>query len=795
MNTSLTVPGVGTVGVLANDTDVDGDALSAKWVSGPAHGTLTFNADGSFIYVPAAGYTGRDSFTYKANDGFVDSNIATVNIHVGMIPSNHAPVAYNDGYSTGMNTSLTVPGVGTVGVLANDIDADGDALSAKWVSGPAHGTLTFNADGSFIYAPTTGYTGTDSFTYKANDGFVDSNIATVNIHVGMIPSNHAPVAYNDGYSTGMNTSLTVPGAGTVGVLANDVDVDGDALSAKWVLGPGHGTLTFNADGSFIYVPAAGYTGRDSFTYKANDGFVDSNIATVNIHVGMVPSNHAPVAYNDGYGIQANNLLTVPSATGVLANDTDADNDTLSAIMVSDTAHGSLILSADGSFKYAPTAGYTGTDSFTYKAHDGFANSNIATVSITIYGGGGGNHSPVAYDDAYSTPLNTALTVPTSGIQGVLNNDTDADGDVLIAIQITGPVNGTLTFQNNGAFVYTPTVGFTGSDSFIYKANDGLADSNVATVTIDVGGSKPEPEPEPEPEPNPPTPPKPPVGETEYLVVDFLGNISSQMISKETGLAEILEAKSPDGSHTLRIPKGTRVFDTEGNLVKLIIIREAPENIYVSPKPAVIVGEAYDFAPGGITFDKSVDLTLGYDINMLPNAVASIGLGFYTPGTGWVDLESKSDVVAGVGKLTAPIDHFTVFAVLAKPTEAAFTTGNLLITPSEKTYWRLFPMVVVKGREVTISLGVNNYGGKSGVFSVDLKIDGQVIGQKSITVDASQTQVLTFTVTEMKSGQHAFELGQHTGEFVTSWVIRWWLIPILLLVILVLGFIVKKYILE
>ena len=107
-------------------------------------------------------YNGPDSFTYKANDGQADSNIATVSITVGAV--NDAPVAQND---TAAATEDT-PAVGNV--LANDTDVDGDALSAVLVSGPAHGSLTLNADGSFTYTPAANYNGPDSFTYKANDG-------------------------------------------------------------------------------------------------------------------------------------------------------------------------------------------------------------------------------------------------------------------------------------------------------------------------------------------------------------------------------------------------------------------------------------------------------------------------------------------------------------------------------------------------------------------------------------------------------------------------------------------------
>jgi VCBS repeat-containing protein len=265
---------VAAPGVLANDTDADNNPLTAKLVSGTSHGTLTLNSDGSFTYTPSANYNGTDSFTYKANDGSADSNIATVSITV--TPVNDAPVAANDAYTTAEDTALTVS---APGVLANDTDVDGDALSAVLISGPAHGTLSLNANGSFTYTPASNYNGADSFTYKANDGSADSNVATVNITVTAV--NDPPVANNDSYSTKVKTTRSVAAPG---VLANDGDVDSASLTAKLVSGTSHGTLTLNSDGSFVYTPVSTFQGVDTFTYTANDGQADSNIATVSITV-------------------------------------------------------------------------------------------------------------------------------------------------------------------------------------------------------------------------------------------------------------------------------------------------------------------------------------------------------------------------------------------------------------------------------------------------------------------------------------------------------------------------------
>jgi VCBS repeat-containing protein len=481
-NGTLTVPAAS--GVLANDTDPSGLTLTAVLATGPADGTLTFDADGSFTYVPTAGFHGTDTFTYTAHDSFQGSNTATVTIHVGA-----PPVAVNDSYDVDEGAILTVPAVS--GVLANDTDPSGLTLTAVLGTGPAHGTLTFNSDGSFTYTPAAGFSGTDSFTYVAQDAFQSSNTATVTIHV------HAPpVAVNDSYDVNEGATLTV--AAVSGVLANDTDPGGLSMTAVLGTGPSHGSLTLNADGSFVYTPAAGFSGTDSFTYTAHDAFQGSNTATVTIHV------HAPpVANADSYTVDENATLTVSAASGVLANDTDPGGLTLSAVLGTGPTNGTLTLDADGSFTYTPTTGFHGTDTFTYTAHDSFQGSAPATVTITVLG------PPVAVADSYggataatALPNNKATTI-TPASAGVLANDTDPNGFSLIVTQIgAGPgltgtttLGATVTMNVNGTFTYDPTsapaggtlqelaVGATATDTFQYTISDGHGQTASATVSI------------------------------------------------------------------------------------------------------------------------------------------------------------------------------------------------------------------------------------------------------------------------------------------------------------------------
>jgi endonuclease G len=165
------------VSITLDAASPNNNPLTYTIVNGPTHGTLS-GTDANRIYTPAANYNGPDSFTFKVNDGQRDSNTSTVAINVR--PVNDAPVASDDAYSTNSNTPLNVT---APGVLANDNDIDGGALSAQLVSNVSHGALALNADGSFVYTPAPNFAGTDSFTYRASDGTDNSNAATVSITV------------------------------------------------------------------------------------------------------------------------------------------------------------------------------------------------------------------------------------------------------------------------------------------------------------------------------------------------------------------------------------------------------------------------------------------------------------------------------------------------------------------------------------------------------------------------------------------------------------------------------------
>ena len=267
------------------------------------------NPDGSFSYTPAAGYNGLDAFTYAATNS-AGSAQATVSLTVTAPPP--PPTATADDYTVDQDAALTV--TAPAGVLANDISGSGGPLTATAVSGPTHGTLALNADGSFTYTPVAGYNGPDTFRYRASDG---AGSAQADVAIDVRPPQPVvtpPTANPDRYATRQDTPLTVTAA--TGVLANDT---GSALTAASVTNPTHGTLALNADGSFLYTPTAGYNGPDAFTYAAANS-AGSAQATVTLTV-QPPPVPPPTANADNYSTEQNTPLTVAAASGVLANDT------------------------------------------------------------------------------------------------------------------------------------------------------------------------------------------------------------------------------------------------------------------------------------------------------------------------------------------------------------------------------------------------------------------------------------------------------------------------------------------
>ena len=275
---------------LLQTTDQDDSANSLIYLvlQSPARGTLLVNglsatsftqSDldlGRVTYQHDGSNTSIDSFDFSVSDGVGTATTGTFVIAIN--PVNDAPTAMDD--LVIVNEGQNYHGVAAE-LLANDFDSEGPSLTALLVSGPAHGTITLNPDGSFVYQHDGTETTTDSFQYRVNDGSLNSNIATVLLQV--IPVNDAPLGVADDHAIFAGFTLR----DLVGVLANDGDLENDPLIAVLVSPAAHGSVTLNANGSFEYSPNAGYFGTDTFSYVPNDGSLSGNLTVVTIHVQAV----------------------------------------------------------------------------------------------------------------------------------------------------------------------------------------------------------------------------------------------------------------------------------------------------------------------------------------------------------------------------------------------------------------------------------------------------------------------------------------------------------------------------
>ncbi|MEV3901308.1 Ig-like domain-containing protein [Mycobacterium sp. NPDC050551] len=466
--------GTTTITVLENDFDPDGP-LTITDVTQPVGGTVAITGGGTALtYTPDANFNGGDNtFTYTVSDG---TSTATATVTVYVTPVADPTIAGNDAITVTEDSGST-----TIDVLANDYDPDGPVYVTS-VTQPVGGTVAINPGNlSVRYTPNPNFNGgPNTFTYTATQNGV-STTATVTVTVTAV--NDVPVANVDSFTTNEDTGVTRT------LPATDADGVG-GLTYSLVTNPTRGTITnFNpANGTYTYTPNpaqqgldTGESAPDSFTYRVNDGTVNSNTATVNITITGV--NDAPVTGGDVTITTDENT----SITRTLPVGSDVDGETLTYQLVTPATHGTVFNfnGVTGSYLYSPNSaqqgldtGETRTDSFTYRVNDGTTGSTTSTVYVTITGV---NDAPVAVGDSFTTTEDTAVT-------RTLPAGTDVDGETLTYVLDTNPTHGTISNFNGatGSYTYTPAANYLGPDSFKVRVNDGTVDSaNAATVTITI----------------------------------------------------------------------------------------------------------------------------------------------------------------------------------------------------------------------------------------------------------------------------------------------------------------------
>ena len=468
------------------------------------------------------------------------SNTFTVTVNA----VNDPPVAGNDEYTTS-NEDDVFNAIGPAAVIANDTDVENDTLTVVEVNGSsvdvgneitigAGGKLTLESDGSFSFNPdgfynylAVGETETETFTYTISDGNGGTDTATATIII--TGTNDPPVAEDDDFTITQNEILHMNFHSVISSNGNGADYDPDtsdsievtavngsaadvgnevvlASGASLTLFSG-GFISYRPEGAFDYL-AVGEAATETFTYTLSDGNGGTDTATVTIKITGL--NDDPVAFDDEFTIVNEDTSAYNAAApGVLGNDTDAENDSLTVTEVNGAsgnvgteitigAGGKLTLQADGSFVFDADGAYnhladgeTATEIFTYSISDGNGGTDGATVTLIITGQ---NDPPIAVDDDVTTNEDTALNgdVFADNDNGV---DSDVEGQAFTVIgfddslttgTVTVNANGTFTYNPNGQFEYLAD-GESATDTFTYTIQDSQGGMDTATVTVTITG--------------------------------------------------------------------------------------------------------------------------------------------------------------------------------------------------------------------------------------------------------------------------------------------------------------------
>ncbi len=549
-------------GLLANDTDVDGDPLTVIEVNGVAAnigqpvagstgGLFYINADGSFDFNHNNDFqdlqvseTRNSVVTYRISDGQGGFSIATLT--VSLFGVNDDPFDPDDVSDVTEDVPLIVPAA--TGLLSGATDPESDPLSitgysiagitgtqpvGTLVAIPNVGALQINANGSYTFTPAANYVGAiPAITYNITDG--NGGIDTSNLLLGMVAVNDPPVIVDpENPGTPINPieapdplniipdvttsdSLTPP---SIDVSDYVVDPEGDTLIYSAAdLPPG---LTLDPATGIIsgtLTPDASHGGPNSDgIYPVTITIADGNGGTATTTVTYTVGNPPPVAGDDIGTVIEDTTLTVPAATGLLANDSDPDGDTLTITAfdvpgVGTVAAGSpavipnvgtLTINPDGSYEFVPVLDYVAPIPVaTYTVSDGEGGTDTATLSLTITPV---NDPPVAQDDALTTPENAPLATSIFADNGS-GVDSDLDGDTITVSQVNGVAGdvgqlvagsdgGDFTINPDGTLTFDPgtdfdelAVGENRTTTVTYTITDGNGGTDTATVTVTVTGT-------------------------------------------------------------------------------------------------------------------------------------------------------------------------------------------------------------------------------------------------------------------------------------------------------------------
>jgi len=456
-------------------------------------GKISIGTDGNFTYTPVAGFTGVDFYKYEICDTQTPEECTEATVFITVTLTLDEIYARNDVDFTKKNQTITS---GLKSLFANDYDPENTPLATDGnttltsQTTTEGGKITINPDGTYSYEPKTDFVGVDTYTYTVRDktGTGQTTTAVLTIYVND-DANRPPVALDDNRKTLRN----IPIDGTV--IHNDSDPDGDFITVTLTVSPftttteNGGTITVRKDGTYDYVPAHNFVGNDFQPYQVCDPFASCAEATLFITVQH--ENRPPKPINDYYYTNQNAFLTGT----VKPNDADPDfADTYPVLHIQPSANdfttfgGFISIGADGAFNYRPQEGFTGVDKYVYKICDD-ENPDACTEAVLFISVIPTNQAPVAVNDITFTTVNQVINENGSFRGTLKQNDFDPEGDpitVTAKTDVTTDNGGKITINVDGTYVYTPPVGFIGTDTYDYQICDDKGLCSRAKLTIVIG---------------------------------------------------------------------------------------------------------------------------------------------------------------------------------------------------------------------------------------------------------------------------------------------------------------------
>ncbi|CAL6168995.1 tandem-95 repeat protein [Vibrio alginolyticus] len=440
--------------LLAQASDVEGDALTASNLVVDGDATVTANDDGSFTITPDANFNGDIDITFDINDGS-DTIVATADLTVN--PVNDLPQPEDQAFTIGEDGVLTFT---DQDLLDGATDIDGDDLSIEGVTYTgADGVLTDNGDGTYSFAPNENFNGDVNFTFDVSDG---TDTVTANIDVTVTPENDPPVAGSTSYTVHEDNSITISNEQ---LLANSSDVEGEVAIDSVSYSGADGVFQDNGDGTYTFSPNENFNGEVSLDVVVvdEDGATDSTTAGITV----LEVNDPPIAGATSYSVNEDEVITI-SSEQLLANASDVDGEVAIDSVSYSGSDGIFTDNGDGTFSFAPNENFNGDVSLDVVVTDEdgatvATNANIDVLPI--------NDAPVSGDLAYSVDEDGSITLSQ---EQLLAQAGDVDGDDLTAANLTVDGNATVVANDDGSFTITPDADFNGDIDLSFDITDGDA---------------------------------------------------------------------------------------------------------------------------------------------------------------------------------------------------------------------------------------------------------------------------------------------------------------------------------